>query len=51
MIESKYWFPCFDDPRIKYSKEISVTVPNNFVVVSNGDRDSAIETVGNKTKQ
>jgi len=48
MIESKYWFPCFDDPRIKYSKEISVTVPNNFIVVSNGDHDSAVETFDNK---
>jgi len=36
MIESKYWFPCIDEPQIKYRWEISVSVPNNFVVISNG---------------
>src|ERR1044072_748842 len=36
MIESKYWFPCIDDPQIKFSREISVTIPDGFVAISNG---------------
>ena len=36
IIESKFWFPCIDDPQIKYPRDISVLVPHEFVVVSNG---------------
>ena len=37
-LESKYWFPCQDDPRIKFPREIHVTVPeNDFIVISNGE--------------
>ena len=27
MIESKFWFPCIDDPVVKFPREISVSVP------------------------
>jgi aminopeptidase N len=36
-IESRYWFPCIDHPQIKYKREVRVTVPDNFTVISNGD--------------
>jgi aminopeptidase N len=35
--ESRYWFPCIDHPQIKYKREVRVTVPNNYTVISNGD--------------
>jgi aminopeptidase N len=36
-IESRYWFPCLDDPQVKFPREIRVIAPDdNFVVVSNG---------------
>lgn len=35
-VESKYWFPCIDQPQVKYSREVEVVVPENFVVISNG---------------
>jgi aminopeptidase N len=36
--ESKYWFPCIDDPQVKFAREIQVTVPqNDFIVISNGE--------------
>lgn len=37
-IESKYWFPCVDHPQLKYKREIRVTAPNNFLVISNGEK-------------
>ena len=37
-LESKYWFPCIDDPQVKFPREIQVTVPtNDFIVISNGE--------------
>ena len=35
--ESKYWFPCLDHPQLKYPREISVIVPEDFIVISNGE--------------
>ena len=36
-IESRYWFPCLDDPQVKFTREIRVIAPDsNFVVISNG---------------
>lgn len=47
--ESKYWFPCFDHPEMKFSREISVIVPENFIVISNGELDLLdTETKGKK---
>src|ERR671923_294860 len=34
--EAKYWFPCIDHPRVKFSREISVLVPMGFTAVSEG---------------
>ena len=34
--ESRYWFPCFDHPELKFPWEIHVIVPEEFVVISNG---------------
>ncbi len=34
--ESPYWFPCIDSPQIKFTLDIEVTSPNEFMVVSNG---------------
>ena len=37
-LESKYWFPCVDDPQVKFPREIQVIVPeNDFIVISNGE--------------
>jgi aminopeptidase N len=36
--ESKYWFPCIDDPQVKFTREIHVTAPNDgYYVISNGN--------------
>jgi aminopeptidase N len=34
--ESRYWFPCIDHPRVKFSSEISIIVPLGFTAISNG---------------
>src|SRR5919109_3147905 len=34
--EARYWFPCIDHPRVKFSSEISVIVPIGFMAISNG---------------
>ena len=34
--QAKYWFPCIDHPQVKFSSDISVTVPAGFTVISNG---------------
>ncbi len=34
--EAKYWFPCINHPQVKFSSEISVTVPADFMAISNG---------------
>ena len=38
-IESRYWFPCVDDPQIKFPREIHVIVPKEFTVISNGTEE------------
>jgi aminopeptidase N len=38
-IESRYWFPCIDDPQIKFPREIHVIVPKDLVVISNGEKE------------
>lgn len=46
-MESRYWFPCIDDPQVKYPREIHITVPSeDYIVISNGVADDLqIETV------
>ena len=34
--QSKYWFPCFDHPGMKFTSEMIIEVPKEFVAVSNG---------------
>ncbi len=34
--ESPYWFPCIDSPQIKFTLDIEVTSPREFMVISNG---------------
>ena len=33
---ARYWFPCYDHPDDKCSSEVKLTVPNEFMVISNG---------------
>jgi aminopeptidase N len=37
--DSKHWFPCIDKPQVKFPREISVIVPKEFVIISNGIPD------------
>lgn len=34
--ESRYWFPCLDSPQIKFTLDIEVASPCEFMVISNG---------------
>ena len=46
-MESRYWFPCIDDPQVKFTREIEVIAPDNdYSVISNG----AYEKRGNVWK-
>lgn len=33
---SKYWFPCFDHPDMKFTCEMIIEVPLDFIAISNG---------------
>lgn len=54
-LESRYWFPCIDDPQVKYPREIHITLPSeDYTVISNGVSDVLqTETVdsGHKVKK
>jgi aminopeptidase N len=50
-IESRNWFPCFDNPQIKFPREISVIVPENFIVISNGEMDIIDQEVNGEKKK
>ena len=33
----RYWFPCIDDPQVKFTREIEVIAPDDeYLVISNG---------------
>ncbi|MGI9011340.1 MAG: hypothetical protein ACR2F1_09165 [Nitrososphaeraceae archaeon] len=37
-VESRYWFPCIDNPQMKFTREIEVVAPTEeYDVISNGD--------------
>ena len=36
MEESRHWFPCYDAPNDRMTTETVITVPEDFVVISNG---------------
>ncbi len=38
-IYSKNWFPCIDHPQVKFPREVSVIVPSEYFVLSNGELD------------
>jgi aminopeptidase N len=39
-LESRYWFPCIDDPQVKYPREIHIIAPSDgYIVISNGKAD------------
>jgi aminopeptidase N len=50
-IDSRYWFPCYDENWDKAEEgcEINVTVPDSFTVCSNGLLDSVRTAAGLKT--
>ena len=50
--ESRYWFPCLDDPQVKFPREIHVTVPEDYIVISNGVKENVVEHFnGNNIKE
>ena len=42
-MDNHSWFPTYDYPNMRASYEIRVTVPNGYMVISNGHLDSKIE--------
>jgi aminopeptidase N len=50
--ESRYWFPCLDEPQIKFPREVHITVPEDYTVISNGVKENVIEHFnGNNIKE
>ena len=47
--DSKYWYPCFDYPNMRFNSEVLVRAPSTMIAVSNGRLVSATE-VGNGKK-
>jgi aminopeptidase N len=45
--EAKCWFPCIDHPQVKFSSDISVTVPAGTTAISNG-KLAKVEQKGKK---
>lgn len=45
----RYWFPCHDDPNDRATTEIIVTVPAQFLTVSNGNLLEVIDHGATKT--
>ncbi len=48
--DSKYWYPCYDYPNMRFTSEMIVTSPENMVAVSNGSLVSVDETSDGKKK-
>lgn len=38
--ESRHWFPCFDAPNEKFTSELTCSVPDGMIVISNGKQIS-----------
>jgi aminopeptidase N len=36
-IESRHWYPCIDHPQLRFTTDISVSVPAGFIAISNGN--------------
>ncbi len=48
--DSRYWFPCFDYPNMRYTSETIVVVPKNMLAVSNGNLVSVRELDDSKKR-
>ncbi|MHB8521792.1 MAG: M1 family aminopeptidase [Limisphaerales bacterium] len=35
-IEARHWFPCYDEPNMKFTSEVTCRVPEGMTVLSNG---------------
>jgi aminopeptidase N len=46
--DSRYWFPCFDYPGQLATSEIKITVPQDYIAISNGELFKTEELEGNK---
>ena len=47
-IYSRNWFPCLDHPQVKFPREVSVVVPEGYIVISNGELDITEENIETK---
>src|SRR5919107_2048148 len=47
-IYSKNWFPCLDHPQVKFPREVSVVVSQEYMVLSNGELDITDQEVQTK---
>jgi aminopeptidase N len=47
-IYARNWFLCLDHPQVKFTKEVSVIVPAEFIVLSNGELDITDQEIQNK---
>ncbi len=45
MEESRHWFPCYDAPNDRMTTETVITVPEDFMVISNG---KLVQTIMNR---
>lgn len=43
-VDSSYWFPCQDDPRLKMTTVVSVSFPKGWICESNGDQVENVPT-------
>jgi len=46
--DARHWFPCHDKPHVKMTTELRVSVPNGFVVLSNGELKESETPAGKK---
>jgi aminopeptidase N len=46
--ESRFWFPCIDHPQVKFSSEILIAVPHEFIAISNGTLVNTEQIADNK---
>jgi aminopeptidase N len=49
-MDNHFWFPCYDFPNDKATSEVIATVPDRYVLVSNGKLMSVKENKKSKTK-
>ncbi len=47
--DARYWIPCFDEPYDKVKFQTSITVPNGYTAVSNGEFLGSEEHYGDST--